>query len=100
ARFFVNPPPALRVTELMYNPMRPAGSPYTDDDFEYIELKNTGATPLDLTGIRLEGVASFLFPSAPPLAAGARTVVVSNLAAFQPRYGASVPSPGASTGHL
>ncbi|MBN2513610.1 MAG: lamin tail domain-containing protein, partial [Sedimentisphaerales bacterium] len=44
----------LRLTEMMYNPVAPDAAEiaagYTDNDaFEFIELQNTGLTPLDLT---------------------------------------------------
>jgi hypothetical protein len=44
----------LRITELMYFP---AG----DGEAEFVELQNTGSTPLDLTGVRLSGGVSFNF---------------------------------------
>ncbi len=79
----------LRVTELMYNPAAPpAGSPYTAQDFEFIEFKNIGSSPLNLNGFALNNGATFTFPNT-TLAAGAYAVVVKNLAAFQSRYDTS-----------
>jgi hypothetical protein len=85
------PPPPLRVTELMYNP---PGSPTTaGDEYEYVELQNTGATALDVTGYRFTAGIDFTFGNL-VLAPGERTVVVKDLAAFQARYGNTIPVAG------
>ena len=70
----------LRFTEIMYNP--PGG-----DAFEFIELQNVGATPLDLGGASLRGL-DYIFPHGTALAAGAVLVLSSdaNPAAFLARY--------------
>ena len=89
---------ALRVSEIMYNPAPPpAGSPYVADDFEFIELVNTGNRPLGLLGVTLPDV-NFTFGNV-TLAPGARTVLVKNQAAFQSRY-PGVAVGGVYTGSL
>jgi hypothetical protein len=91
---------ALRVTELMYNPPAPpVGSPYTAQDFEFIEFKNTGTTPLALGGFQITKGVTFAFPSV-TLGAGGYGVVVKNHAAFQSRYGTSLNVLGAYTGNF
>jgi hypothetical protein len=72
----------LRITEIMYNP--PAGS-----DYEFIELKNIGAEPLDITGARLTVGTTFTFPQM-TLAAGEYVVVVNNMLAFESQYGSAI----------
>jgi hypothetical protein len=63
----------------MYNP--PGGS-----DYEYIELKNVGLTPVRLAGATFEGI-DYTFPIATPLlASGEFIVLASNPAAFTKRY--------------
>jgi hypothetical protein len=90
----------LRITEVMFNPRpAPAGSPYINEDFEYIELRNVGATPLNLTGIHFGSGVTFNFTGG-TLAGGAYTVLVRNVAAFQSRYGSSIPIGGTFTGFL
>ena len=85
---------SLRVTEMMYHPPDPpSGSPYTTDDFEFIELQNTGNAPLDLTGVRFTDGIAFVFPSM-ILQPQQRTVVVKNVEAFKSRYGTSIPIAG------
>ena len=83
---------ALRITELNYAPAVPsiaesAALPgVVESDFEFIELMNIGATPLPLTGAHFDQGVTFTFPAF-TLAAGARCLVVANVAAFQLRYG-------------
>jgi hypothetical protein len=80
------PPPALRISEINYNPYPPpSGSPYTADDFEFIEIVNTGATTVNLQNAKLASAVDFTFPNA-NVAPGQRVLVVKNLAAFSSRY--------------
>jgi hypothetical protein len=60
----------LRITEIMYNP--PGGSLH-----EFLELQNTGATDLDLTGMYFDGI-TFEFRMGATLAGGARLVLGAN----------------------
>ena len=70
----------LRISEIMYNPIG-------GDAYEFLELQNPSAAPLDLSGISLEGV-TYRFPQGATLAAGATLVLGSamNPAAFAARY--------------
>ena len=78
--------PRLVITEIMYHPLPPGlGSTNIDEDFEYLEFRNVGATPLNVNGYTLDGGVSFTFPNR-VLAAGERILVVNNLAAFNSRY--------------
>ncbi len=102
-----NPTPAqtnLRISELLYNPSAPSpaelavDSAFQRSSFEWIELTNTGATPLDLTGAQfIEGI-SFTFP-ATTLNPGARVIVAANPAAFALRW-PGIPALGPWTGSL
>ena len=71
----------LRVTELMFNPL--GGS-----DFEFIEMRNVGTTPLDLTYVSFTDGVEFSFAegAVTTLDPGEFVVVVRNLTAFQVRY--------------
>lgn len=82
-------PSALRISELMYHPPDPPlGSPYVADDFEYIELTNTGEAPLPLAGHRFANGIEFAFgEEAGALAPGERALLVAKRAAFESRYG-------------
>jgi hypothetical protein len=71
----------IRVTEIMYNPL--GGSPY-----EFIELQNIGAAPLNLSGMYLDEGITFIFNTGSILAPGARLILANNTdpAAFAARY--------------
>ncbi|MHB1034538.1 MAG: lamin tail domain-containing protein [Pirellulales bacterium] len=79
----------LRVTELMYHPQDPApGSPYGPEDFEFIELQNTGSQTLDLSTVQITNGVTFAFAASAvtSLAPGQHVLVVANQAAFATRY--------------
>ena len=95
----------LRVTEIMYNPPAPAvGDPTDNDEFEFIELKNTGDEAIDLTSLAFTNgvVFDFMNTRVPSLAPGELALVVGNEAAFISRYGAGLSSKiaGEYTGRL
>jgi hypothetical protein len=96
----------LRITTLMYAPTAPtaaerAASPTVNaQDFEYIELRNIGTTPLSLAGCRFTDGINFTFPADTTLAAGARLVIAAHLTAFDLRYGHNLPRLGPFTGTL
>jgi len=76
----------LHVSELLYAPPAPAaGSPYINDDFAWLELRNAGAAPLALDGVRFaSGISHTFGPVA--LGPGARLVLAKNPAAFAERH--------------
>ena len=82
----------LRITEIMYNAI--GGS-----DFDYIELRNVGATPLALGGVSFVQGVAFIFP-AMTLNAGEYVLVVKHLAKFRSRYGNGPVVAGVYTGQL
>lgn len=77
----------LVISEIMYNP---EGS----DDTEYIEIHNIGSSPLDLTDVRFTKGIDYDFAPGTLLDAGAYLLVVRNRAAFEERYGTSLPIAG------
>lgn len=106
----------LRITELNYHPGDPTASELAldptlvDNDFEFIEFQNVGPETIDLSGVELtmvprgnenEGV-DFAFTSAAvtTLDPGEFVLVVENQAAFDIRYGASLPVAGQWNGSL
>lgn len=75
---------SLRITEVMYNP--------ATGGVEYIELRNTGLQPINLTGVTFEdgqpfGAYTFGNES---LASGEYLCVTENVAAFRTKYGNSI----------
>lgn len=90
---------ALRVSELMYNPSLPAGSSFSAQDYEYVELQNTGTVALNLKDYAFVDGIDFTFPDT-VLAPGAFALIVKNLAAFQSRYGTTTIPLGVYSGSL
>jgi hypothetical protein len=86
----------LAVTEIMYNPQPGA---FPGDDYEFLELKNTGSDLLDLSGLQFTRGISFQFTNGTRLAPGAFFVLARNPAAFAARY-PGVPIKGLYAGRL
>ncbi|MEO8351933.1 MAG: lamin tail domain-containing protein, partial [Chthoniobacteraceae bacterium] len=82
----------LRITAIMFNPL--GGS-----DYEYIELRNVGSTPLDVTGAEFVEGISYVFPSR-ILNPGETILLVHNEQLFRARYGAGPVIDGVFTGSL
>jgi hypothetical protein len=104
-----NPVPEhLRITEIHYHPSPPtvaerAVNPaFIDEDFEFIELKNTSSRTMDLTGVRISGGVAFDFTGSAvtSLGPGEFVLVAGNQAAFTARYGEGLPVAGQYTGRL
>ena len=97
---------ALRVTEINYHPTDPTASELTAligvtaDDFEWIELVNTGSSSLDLAGAAFTEGIDYTFSAGATLAAGQRLILVKNLAAFTLRYGSVSNVVGPYSGQL
>ncbi len=73
----------LAVTEIMFNPS-PSGL-IDGDEFEFLELKNTGTNTLNLGGLHSTGITAF-FPLDATLAPGAFWVIARNATQFASRY--------------
>lgn len=100
-----NPAYDLVVTELNYNPydLTPAeiAAGLTDpDDLEFVELHNTGDTPMDITGFVLQDGIGAVFPAF-TLTNGHYAVVVADTNAFRIRYpDPAIPIIGTYSGKL
>src|ERR1044072_797189 len=88
----------------MYHPARTnVGSPYAQEEFEYIELKNIGPVSLNLAGIHFTNGVDFAFTTNSPvtqLLPGQIVVLVKNAAAFVSRYGNGATIAGVYAGSL
>lgn len=101
---------SLVVSEINYAPLPPtpaetSAGALEASDFEFIQLLNTGTTPLDLTGVRLSGaVQEFNFSNGDPatlsLPPGERVVLCGKLSAFRARYGNGPRVAGVFAGNL
>jgi hypothetical protein len=88
----VDQEPQLRVTEIMYNPLR-------GNDYEFIELKNEGDTPIELANLAFEGINFTFPPSTPALPPNQFIVLANNASAFIERY-PDIAIGGVYTGRL
>ncbi len=87
------------ISEIMYNPDWPLGSPYTNDQFEYVELHNVSARAATLFSFdkgqpwKFTDGIDFTFPDEVPvtIAVGGYVLVVKNPEAFSWRH-PDVPS--------
>ncbi|MCX8155978.1 MAG: immunoglobulin domain-containing protein [Verrucomicrobiae bacterium] len=66
--------PSLVISELMYNPAPSTDPNFNTQDYEFIELLNTGSTTQDLTGLLLSGGVDFRFPIGNLAPAGSPTL--------------------------
>lgn len=69
---------ALRVTELMYHPLR--------GQAEFVELKNTSDSSLDLSGVTFSEGIQFTFAEGFQLPPGAHVVLASDAAVFTDQF--------------
>jgi len=56
--------PTLIVSEIMYNPI--GTGPYAAQEYEFIELHNTGASTIDLSPVNLTQGVEFSFAGTSP----------------------------------
>jgi hypothetical protein len=80
------------ITEIMYNPDWPATGNYANDEYEYIELRNTSGAAVTLYDFvedlpwKFTNGIDYAFGSSVTINAGARILVVKNPTAFNARY--------------
>ena len=82
------------ISEIMYNPSWPVGGPYTNDQYEYVELHNISAEPVSLYNFdtaqpwKFTDGIDFTFPADVPVTipAGGYMLVVKDPEAFTWRY--------------
>ena len=75
----------LRISEVMYQPLDAGG--LDGDSLEYIELKNTGSTPVALDGVTFSDGIGYVFAAGTNLDAGAFVVLAANATEFAAHYG-------------
>jgi hypothetical protein len=112
ARFYLDSnaasPLNLAFSEIMYHPADPTAAEiaagFADpEEFEFLEITNTGDTHADLRGLYIYDAVRFDFDNSllgPTLAPGARLLLVANPAAFEFRYGSGPPIAGGYSGNL
>lgn len=79
--------PSLAITKINYNPGTSTTYPISND-LEFIEIKNTGSTTVNLTGIYLRELGlSYQFPANSILLANQNLYIASNKTSFESKYG-------------
>ncbi len=88
---FTTPSPfdALQVTEVMYHP--PPGASLNADDYEFIEIRNAGSAPVDMSGVRFTRGIFYTFSEGVVAEPGEYLVLVADESAFSTRYPGIVP---------
>lgn len=104
---FVVGTPRLGISELMYHPAPPSASErgagfVSADDFEFVELVNTGTTTYGLSGLRFTMGIQFEFARSTltHVGPGEFVLLVRNRSAFEARYGAGRRIAGQYSGRL
>lgn len=82
---------ALIVSEIHYDPADGAG--VAGEEFEFIELQNTGVATLDLSACVFTAGIEFTFANGTALAPGAIVIIARNPAQFAARFGGSALGP-------
>jgi len=77
----------IKLTEIHYHPL--GSESVSDQEFEFIELKNTSPHMLDLTGVFLSGGIQYKFPHGTLIKPGSFIVLASESVQFYKRYGFS-----------
>jgi hypothetical protein len=75
----------LKITEINYHPLD--DKVLDNKEFEFVEIKNTGMSTLDMSGIRLTEGINYKFPAETRLGPKGFVVLASNSKAFYSRYG-------------
>lgn len=79
--------PKLTITKIMYHPQGTTQFP-DDDELEFLEIRNTGTTTVNLSGIGFTGTGIvYQFPANTILGAGLCVIIASNATIFQSKYG-------------
>ncbi|MFO7656967.1 MAG: lamin tail domain-containing protein [Bacteroidales bacterium] len=86
-RFFIIPDDFydLKITEIHYNPL--PQDTINGNRFEFIEIKNTGASTLDMGGVKFINGIAYEFPTETRLGPGEFIVLASDNNYFYSRYG-------------
>ncbi len=79
--------PQLTITKINYHPQSSTQFPDADE-LEFIEIRNTGSTSANLSGIYFQGTGFvYQFPANATLGAGLCVIIASNATVFQSKYG-------------
>jgi hypothetical protein len=75
----------LAITEISYHPVDAQGN--NADQYEFIEIKDTGSVDVDLTDVLMRGAPDYDFPANTIIKAKSFIIIASNPVEFKNRYG-------------
>ena len=79
--------PQLTISKIMYHPQATTQFP-DEDKLEFLEIRNTGSTSVNLSGLYFRGTGFvYQFPANATLNAGLCVIIASNANVFQSKYG-------------
>ena len=79
--------PSLVINKINYNPLKSTDFPKSDD-LEFIEIKNTGTTIINLTGYYFKELGvTYIFPSNSTILVNQSIYLASNSSVFKAKYG-------------
>ncbi|HLU47035.1 MAG TPA: lamin tail domain-containing protein, partial [Planctomycetota bacterium] len=100
ASYVTEPDLPLRISEIHYHPAAlEEGSPYDEEDLEFIELANLSSGPIHLAGVKLEEGIRFTFADT-IVPGGGFVVLVHDREAFEWFWGDAIPVVGEYSGNL
>lgn len=76
--------PSLLITEIMYHP--PDNGAIDGNEYEFIELKNVGATTINLFGMKFTDGIEYSFPPGASIAPAGFVVLAKNATLFSQKY--------------
>ncbi len=79
------PPPDVAINEIHYHPLGDR-----DADLEFVELVNTAAAPIDMSGWYFQNGLTYVFPDGTIIEPGMLIVVCRNQTAFRAAYGSMI----------
>jgi hypothetical protein len=83
------PVPQLAITKIMYHPETSTQFP-DSDALEFLEIRNTGTTSVNLSGVYFMGTGVvYQFPANSTLGPGLCVIIAANATVFQAKYGFS-----------
>lgn len=88
----------LAITEINYNPPPTLPNQTDGGDYEFVELKNTGTSTLDVGGLSFSGI-QYTFPLGTSIPPGGFYLIVKNATKFASRY-PGIAADGVFTGAL
>ncbi len=88
----------LVISEFMYHPtpatVEESNLGFASSDFEWLEIRNVGTQPVDMTGVRFTKGVDFDFPDGYTIPVDGYVILARDQAAFEHRHGSSHPVVG------